>query len=237
MLIAGWPSDYPEREDGKVSKRGVVKNASAKSLKRCSFCLQNSETNWESMITLTFRSAHANARDVFRRWQGLMPWTGRQDLPWGWFREYQSRGLVHYHYVLGKGVLAQTFNEDPLILDYVGRGKARRTVVRGRCESWIVGRWIEAVGDSSRAFESFQWGGIIELLKDRESPARYLGSYASKASQKRLPEGELPGGRWWYVSRAAQAVPRGTFNLWSWPLDYKSSIIWDFRQLDPEAHR
>jgi hypothetical protein len=233
VLIAGWPSDYPEREDGRASKRGVVKNASAKSLRRCSFCLQNSETKWESMITLTFRAAHADARGVFRRWQDVMPWRGRQDLAWGWFREYQSRGLVHYHYVLGEGVLAEVFGEAPLSTEFVGRGKARREVIRGRAEYWIVSRWVESVGDTSSAFEKFQWGGIVELLRIRDSPGRYLGSYASKAAQKRLPEGELPGGRWWYLSRAAQIVPRGTFTLWNWPLDYKSSIIWDYRQLDP----
>jgi len=162
-----------------------------------------------------------------------MPWSGRQDLGWGWFREYQRRGIVHYHYVLGEGVLSQVFDESPLVCEYVGRGKARREVIRGRAEYWIVSRWIEVVGDYSSAFEEFQWGGIVEVLRCRDSPARYLGAYASKAAQKRLPRGELPGGRWWYLSDASKIVPCGTFDLWCWPLDYKSGIIWDYRQFDP----
>lgn len=233
VLIAGWPSDYPEREKALGVKRGVVRNASSKSLRRCSFSLQNGPIKWETMITLTFRQRPWDCKVPFRRWQGLMPWSKRQDLGWGWFREYQTRGVVHYHVVLGEGVLSEGFGENPLESEFVGRGKYRREVVRGRAEYWIVSRWIEAVGDHSSEFEKFQWGGIVEILRGRDSPARYLGSYASKAAQKKLPPGELPGGRWWYLSRAATPVPRGTFKLWSWPLDYKSRIIWDYRQLDP----
>ncbi len=162
-----------------------------------------------------------------------MPWSGRQDLAWGWFREYQTRGVVHYHVILGEGVLAEVFGEDCLVLETVGRGNRRRTVCRGRPEYWIASRWVEAVADLSRAFEEFQFGGIVEILRDCDSPARYLGAYASKASQKRLPDGESFSGRWWYLSAACKLVPVGEFVLWSWPLDYPSSVLWDYRQLDP----
>lgn len=233
VRVSGWPSSYPPSPEGvRKYSRGTVGNASAKSLRRCSFNLQNCSVKWEIMITLTFRTSHPGARAVFRRWCSLMPWTGKPAQPWGWFREYQSRGVVHYHVVLGEGVLAASFGEDSLVSEVVGRGKKRRTVVRGRPERWIVDRWVEAVGDLSVAFMSFQEGGIVELLRDADSPSKYLGAYASKASQKRLPPGESPGGRWWFLSDACKLVPRGTFTLWSWPLAYPSSVIWDYQQLE-----
>lgn len=234
VLIAGWPSFYPEGDlDRERPKRGIIKNASAKSLIRCSFALQNSSAKWGVMITLTFREQHPWARAVFRRWCEAMPWSRSSTSEWGWFREYQSRGVVHYHVILSESSLVAAFNGEPLQTAVVGRGKSRRTVIRGSHELWIVGRWLEAVGDSSAAFESFQWGGIVELLRHADSPARYLGSYASKAAQKILPRGECPGGRWWWISPCAAPKPVGEFDLWSWPLAYPSRILWDYRSLDP----
>ncbi len=165
-----------------------------------------------------------------------MPWTGTDSAGWGWFREYQRRGVVHYHVVLEEGLLASAFGGEPLSSFRVGRGKQAREVVRGRHEYWIVSRWIEAVGDHDVRFEAFQWGGIVELLRDVDSPSRYLGAYASKAAQKKLPKGELPGGRWWWCSPKIKIVPCGTFTLWDWPLEYPCSMLWDYRILDRDSN-
>jgi len=143
---------------------------------------------------------------------------------------------VHYHVILEKGLLAEAFREAPLVTVDVGRGKGLRTIVRGRAESHVVRRWCDVVGDESQEFQAFQWGGIVELLRHADSPGRYLGAYASKASQKKLPDGEAIGGRWWWLAPSVKIVPRGTFVLWDWPLDYPSTVLWDYKILDPHLN-
>jgi hypothetical protein len=165
-----------------------------------------------------------------------MPWRKIKGAQWGWFREYQRRGVVHYHVILAKGLLAQAFGVGALVTRDVGRGKGLRTVVSGGIESHIVNRWCHVVGDTSPEFEAFQWGGIVELMRHANSPGRYLGAYASKASQKKLPDGEAIGGRWWWLAPSVKIVPRGTFVLWDWPLEYPSTVLWDFKILDPNLN-
>jgi len=185
------------------------------------------------MITLTFREAHSDPVKAFREWCRVMPWRKVSGAKWGWFREYQKRGVVHYHVILEKGLLASSFGLDALITGDVGRGKGVRSVVRGWIEHFIVHRWLHVVGDESTEFSAFQWGGIVEVMRHANSPGRYLGAYASKASQKKLPDGEAIGGRWWWLAPSVKIVPCGTFTLWDWPLSYPSTVIWDHRILDP----
>jgi len=233
ISVSGWPNQFPNASKNERAKRGKILNASPRSLQRASFLIQNYETVWGVMITLTFRSAPTDGRRSFLKWLRGCPWRKIKCAAWGWFREYQSRGVVHYHVILERGLLEKAYFPCAVVVAKVGAGKRVRSVVRGKAEHDIVTRWIKAVGDSSAEFAAFQWGGIVELLKNVDSPGRYLGAYAGKASQKQLPKGEVIHGRWWWMSKGVRLVPRGTFVLWDWPLDYPSSVIWDYRVLAP----
>jgi len=232
-VVAHWPAT-PTKPRGSTwnnTTRGDVGDLSAKSARRLLFGLANSPRDWGAMATLTFRECQDDGLPSLRRFARILRNRGFAHLHWAWVREYQGRGAVHYHAVWEKdGLQAGGFLESRFE-DTVGKGGRARAVIRGPLESRIVQAWTEAVGDLTTEFQRFQWGGIVEPLKEDTSIVRYFASYLGKAEQKARPEGSKARGRWWWIDPRAKPVPVWRGYATGWPFEKPFSVVFDGAQM------
>lgn len=134
--------------------------------------------DWEAvgqlcMITLTYRVEPIDGRESKRHLKLFADrWRRQYGAPVGlWKREFQRRGVVHYHLWLRWPVEVL-----PHTLVAVRR--------------WVRASWSEIVGESLRTSVEL-WDG---------SPVRYLSAYLrgrGKEYQHEVPEGWQRLGRWW----------------------------------------
>lgn len=231
-LLSGWPSRYPFQDLTSRRSRGCIRSQSTRSLIRAGFAISNSPVDWEVMITLTFRVAHSNPRGCLihfmrRLWGRLI-----SEVDVCWFREYQARGVVHYHLLTTEDALAVGLYPLPLPWRSVRRGGRDVRLVTGGLDRFVSRAWIEAVGDLDPGFLAFQTGGIVELLDKPEEAGKYLGSYAGKIAQKTLPDNEVPDGRWWWMSPACTPQPLGVFHVEQYPFDRPHRLVHDASRLE-----
>lgn len=222
-IVSGWKQEGT----GGGGKRGIVGDASGKSLRRASFFLENSAARWSWMTTLTFRVEHANPKGCLRQWMSYFPCFSSQRYDWAWFMEFQQRGVVHFHVFWGADCVAAV----GLLWGYHYTPRRRHgrlvDIVCGEAADCIADGWISVVGDSSPEFDAFQRGGITEVFATEDGPGRYMAKYAAKKEQKVLPEGQEPLGRWWYISAHAMPVPCGTVPITRYPFDKPLSLIYN----------
>lgn len=218
-LVTGWPQRWPRR--AATGRRGVIRHQSRRSLIRASWAISNTEADFSLFSTLTFREPHkdpkACLRSFIRTSLGLDPCRH----PYAWVQEYQTRGVVHYHLLwnYADSIMQEGFGYPETYRDVVRRKQSVR-VLSGDAEAYLIREWVSLVGDYDPKFLRFQSGGVHERVTNPELAGTYLGSYAGKEGQKRLPDGEAPQGRWWYISDAAKPVPRRTVTVDAW-LDKK----------------
>lgn len=230
-LVVGWPSYWP-KSPLERKPRGIVLSQSRRSLIRASFHLANSPVDFDMMSTLTFRVPHGTPKTCLRTWiRDVLGLRCDRD-GYGWVQEYQERGVVHYHVLWrweeswqGRRGLEPQFRQ-------VRRGGRVRWVLAGESDAELSDKWVHIVGDNSPEFWAFQHGGVHEAIEEPEKAGLYLGAYAGKSAQKKLPDEEAPAGRWWYLSNAARIVPRGTGTLISWEAKRPFHQVYDARKLD-----
>jgi hypothetical protein len=92
-----------------------------------------------------------------------------------WVREFQDRGVVHYH-VLVEGAVSEE----------------RVRVV-----------WCRAIGALDDV-HALRYGTKVEAIQSEKQARWYLGHYVGKARQKELPRGVAGAGRWWGRSRGLE---------------------------------
>lgn len=205
---------------------------SEKSGRRLVFALLNAPRDFGVMATLTFRQRVMDGRVPLREFLSFMRNSPLCGTDYAWVREYQSRGAVHYHFLFERDRLAELglISEDKL--ERVCRKGKVRWLVRGELEEWITRWWRASVGDYSDEFWSFQHGGIVELLADGDSAAKYFGSYLGKADQKTLPDDAEKSGRWWFVSPSAKPQIHSTGHLTAWHKPLPLNTVFDKQQLE-----
>jgi hypothetical protein len=216
-VVTGWPSRWPSAASYRTHTRGIIRSASVRTLIRGGFQIANAPVDFDLMTTLTFRDRPENAKEALRHWCCRVELFAGPEVAWGWVQEYQQRGVVHYHVLHRQEDLANLDSEAIPVFRAVGHGKAAKTVLSGRLEAFIAETWMNCIGDRSMQTRRFNYGGITEVIKNPAAIGTYLGRYLAKLGQKTLPEGELPQGRWWWLSRAARPIPGEVVTLTSWP--------------------
>lgn len=188
------------------------------------------------MITLTFRDAHNKPKKVFKEWQQKQPWCDTDAYCFAWWMEFQRRGVVHFHYILGLDAFAALVRGTPHWWQTYSRGKPpqRVDVLRGSPDDWLVGSWSDSVGDTSKPFLALQRGGICEKLRSPEGAGRYAAKYAGKKQQKQLPPDQAPLGRWWYISRKATPQPISVSPLVAYPYPVPYKYLHDGSEITTE---
>jgi hypothetical protein len=171
------------RPRGRSLYRGKIRAWSESSAKRLAFIAANVELLFSSHVTLTYHALQAawetcgdrSRRFVARCKQDLHRFLRALRTELGeylWVREFQERGVVHYH-VLAEKELAE----------------ARASEA-----------WARASGQF--ADEAVLRHGVkVDGIKSQSGARRYLGQYIGKEKQKELPAGVDGAGRWWGRSR------------------------------------
>jgi len=163
--------------------RGKIRAWSPASARRLAFIAANVDLFFKVDVTLTHRAQQAALetagdrnprfverckRDLHRFLRALRAELGE----YLWVREFQKRGVVHYH------LLAQ--HDVP--------------------ESRVSESWARATGqlDDGAVLEH---GIKVDAIKSQGGVRSYLGRYIGKEQQKELPAGVDGAGRWWGRSR------------------------------------
>jgi hypothetical protein len=204
FLVLGRPAPLK----AKGGKRGDVNEFSTRSRIRCAWAYLNAETEWLAMVTLTYPVDPdvEEIRDHLRAWLARIKRSFSGQLDFGWVVEATKGGRPHFHVFFGDGGQAGRTIEKEKTEKIIRKGKTYR-ICRGRFESVVVKAWLEIVRghikltkDESKAFESFQRGGIVEKLNSTDAAARYVSKEASKRTQK--GEGiNLGKGCFWRLAR------------------------------------
>jgi len=230
-VVTGWPSRWPSTSGERIHRRGIIRNATVRTLIRAGFAIANAPVDFDLMTTLTFRERPAEAKKALRAFcssETIKPMLGAA---WGWVQEFQERGVVHYHLLHTKEALAGHWEPGDTPWRTVGKGKRARTVLGGLAEQDIAEEWMSATGDNSYKSHRYNFGGITEVMRDPAAAGAYLGNYFSKMGQKQLPEDEPPQGRWWWLHPSLAAKPIGESILLEWPFDRPHHLVFDKRKL------
>jgi hypothetical protein len=126
---------------------------------------------WEEDGERNARVARRSKRDLNRFLSALRKEAGA----YLWVREFQARGVVHYH-MLTEGAVSEE----------------RVRVV------WC--RAIDALGD----VHALRYGTKVEVIENQLRSRSYLGRYVGKERQKALPAGVAAAGRWWGRSQGME---------------------------------
>jgi hypothetical protein len=154
------------------------------SSRRLRFIAANAVATFATHLTLTYRArteswesdAGRNRRiiqrsfaDRHRFMRGLREEIGE----YLWVREFQARGVVHYHVLCERAV-----------------SQERATAA-----------WCRASGQLDDA-EVVRHGVKADAVRSQQGALSYLGRYLGKERQKELPAGVEGAGRWWGRSRS-----------------------------------
>jgi hypothetical protein len=163
--------------------RGLISAWSRASAKRLSFITANADLCFASHLTLTYRArqeAWESEGDRNRRFvqrcqadrHRFLRCLRKEMGGYLWVREFQARGVVHFH-VLTEQSVAQD----------------RAT------EAWA--RASDQLEDEA----VLRHGVKADAIASQRGVRRYLGTYIGKEKQKELPPGVDGAGRWWGSSR------------------------------------
>lgn len=176
-----WGPEYAIRSHG---RRGSVGGWSEASARRLAFIAANLDSTFQSLLTLTYRArteawesdAERNRR-VIRRSQAdrhrflrcLADELGR----YLWVREFQTRGVVHYHAITEREMSQERVTE----------------------------AWCRATGQLEDE-AVLRHGVRVDAIWSQGGALSYLARYLGKERQKQLPAGVEGAGRWWGRSRS-----------------------------------
>lgn len=176
-------------------ERGKITELSAASLARLRLVAVNTETEWQSIATLTYpadfpgdgEAVKADVNAILTRLRERHP-----GLRYLWFLEFQKRGAPHLHILLGVDL---------------GTRLARLCVRRGVAimhnpdeTDWLRRAWTRTIGHRGIVTEHairVTW----EKINDPDGGAKYAAKYATKPEQKLVPEAFQNVGRFWASDR------------------------------------
>lgn len=178
----------------KLGKRQQIKELSKQSLKRLAFVASNTQTEFRTMLTLTypsnFPSDGRKVKDDLRKMLDTLrnEWG---DFHYLWFLEFQRRGAPHLH------VLTDVL---PWSWEQLGRERF-----------FISATWYAIVdsGDINHLYA----GTRFERLRKADGGKRYAVSYARKPHQKIVPRDYWNVGRFWGYSPGVKPKPIITIPL------------------------
>jgi hypothetical protein len=173
--------EYSKRPHG---YRGRIGGWSEASARRLAFVAANVDSEFKSLLTLTYRAraetwecdADRNRR-IIQRAQAdrhrFLRCLADELGAYLWVREFQSRGVVHYHVI------------------------SERQVTQERAtEAWC--RASGQLGDAA----VMRHGVRVDAIRSQGGALSYLARYLGKERQKQLPPGVEGAGRWWGRSRS-----------------------------------
>ena len=174
----------PEHARRRRSPRGKVGAWSEASSARLRFIAVNVDSEFKSLVTLTYRTnaeswesdAERNRR-VIRRSQvdrhRFLRCLADEMGAYLWVREFQKRGVVHYHVITERRVAQERVTE----------------------------AWVRASGQLDD--EAVHRRGVhVDAIRSQGGALAYVSRYLGKERQKRLPAGVEGAGRWWGRSQS-----------------------------------
>ena len=170
------------------SPRGEIKEFTLSARKRLAFVAANTDTQFVTMITLTYPKEYPSDGQVVKsHLNAFLTFLRREThkCNYLWFLEFQRRGAPHVH----------------ILIDYpYVRSKEQMHTLRETVRlTWYR---IVASGDEKHLLA----GTRVEWLRSRDGGARYAVKYAMKMYQKVVPKGYRNVGRFWGCSRTV--IPR-----------------------------
>jgi len=185
-------------------ERGDVTDQSRASRHRAAYAFGNAECEWLAMILLTWPGdaipggdeVKRCLRDLRRAW--FSRWGEGMD---AWLMEMHKSGVPHFHLFVASGSEFGRMAVAMPTREVRRRGKLT-TVFGGSLERWLVGTWLEIIGQlGNEDALAFNRGGIIERLRSSDAAGRYVAKECSKREQKVLPSHYADGlGRWWWLN-------------------------------------
>jgi hypothetical protein len=185
--------------NGTGGARGEIKEFSNQSRYRLLFTVKNCQTDFRSMLTLTYPAAFpVDGKRVKRDLEAMRGRLLRQfpEITGVWFLEFQKRGAPHYHLLLSvdlsKGqVIQRQRTRKP-------RDSKKKSMFYRTCpllERWAARAWYEIVdsGDEKHLHAGVSW----EILEKEDAAIRYAATHAGKPHQKKVPENYRNVGRFW----------------------------------------
>ena len=204
-----WPINT---ESCPVPDRCESMTQSIKSRMNAAWKINNAETDWRIMVTLTYPESVwedlnydvvANHRSRIIR--ALKDAYGTE-LHRAWFLEFTKKGAPHFHLYLGGQTAASIVLTEPTETVNRSRSKDRQNwsgqiqntyrvdLCRGKLEDVVRRVWDSCASDQSSNYELFQGGGICEVLRDPQAAGKYAAKEAGKRVQKDAP---WPVKAWW----------------------------------------
>ena len=171
-----WGPEYAIRRRGFRGKIGAWSEASAR---RLAFIALNVDATFKSLLTLTYRAREATweseaerNRRVIRRSQAdrhrFLRCLGQELGAYLWVREFQARGVVHYHVICERDVPQERVTEV----------------------------WCRATGQLEDE-AVLRHGVRVDSIRSQGGALSYVARYLGKECQKALPAGVEGAGRWW----------------------------------------
>jgi hypothetical protein len=182
----------------KGAKRGEITAFSAESRYRLLHLAKNCNTDFKSMITLTYPATFpGDGMQVKFHLKMFKQWLSREceGVRALWFLEFQKRGAPHFHMLVD----IDLSDQGTLTL------KKRTGVRRGEksdcyetcqiCEARASEAWYRIVGSTDE--KHLRAGVCWECLEDEDAALKYAAKHAAKCKQKLVPEKFLNVGRFW----------------------------------------
>lgn len=158
--------------------RQKISEWSDKSRRACETHIRNvPEGSIKCFLTLTYpESFPVDGKLVKKHLHNMKQWFKRRGVSGVWFLEFQRRGAPHYHAFLGSWPISG---------------------VRGVSEAWY--RIVGSEDPKHLAWHLGELSGrpCLELMHKPHAASAYASKYATKADQKKVPEGYEHVGRFW----------------------------------------
>lgn len=161
---------------------GKVTEFSRKSRQHLAFVAQNTESNFDRMITLTYPSEYPLDGKVCKKQLNvILQWLRRRKIEsYLWFLEFQKRGAPHFHILIEGG-------------EFIDRVD-------------LAERWFHIVGSGD--IKHLNAGTRIEAGRTKRGLHKYAVKYASKIHQKNVPVEFGNVGRLWGCSYSVNPKPK-----------------------------
>lgn len=186
-----------------VPERAEISEFSDKSRRRLAFTVSNTDAEFRSMLTLTYKSdlAPKNGKEIKRHLNSFLTWW-RSRFPgvdYVWFMEFTRKGIPHFH------ALVSTEVHGPHM-------KMRNGSIQNlEMTRELSTRWAKITGNPGTKMEEVSVA--FEVIREPEGAARYVNKYAYKTDQKTCPESFRDCGRFWGASKGVKPIPRQTEKL------------------------
>lgn len=178
-------------DDGTVitnqSLSGTIKEFSRKSRQHLAFVAQNTESEFDRMVTLTYPNVFPdNGTECKRHLGAFIQFLRRRKVTsYLWFMEWQRRGAPHFHVLIEGGNGIDRFN--------------------------VSESWYNIVGSDDE--KHLRAGTRIETGRSSRGLHRYAVKYAQKLQQKEVPKNFRDVGRLWGCSRNVYPKPFSTISV------------------------